>query len=274
MSRSRSRRRLHASLLGCVDVAGLDLAPGRCSESVAFRIDVLQSDADFPATEVLQRGPGLFTLSSTGVGVCDVDLVERTMTVRAPHRIEHDRIAHFVADVVIPRVASLEGRCLHAAALAINDRAFVLLGPSGSGKSTLAARLALEGASLLGDDCALVKDTLVHPAHRPSRLWPDSAKLLGLSRLTPDKTGKVSIAEEHGIVRSLCPAQLQEVLVVDAVSRNVELSEAIDLLLHETMRLVIPEPKVVLDDALEFLRSFGPRRTIARDATLADLRAL
>jgi hypothetical protein len=67
---------------------------------------------------------------------------------------------------------------------------------------------------------------------------------------------------------------LQEVLVVDDESRTVDVLEALRLVLGETLRLVIPAPPEAIDGAVEFLRRFGPRRTIRRDATLADLRRL
>jgi hypothetical protein len=76
---------------------------------------------------------------------------------------------------------------------------------------------------------------------------------------------------EPYVIRGALPLPLCEVLVVDAVSRCVGVAEALDLLLRETLRLVIPPPRMALDRAVEFLSSYGPRRTIGRDATLADL---
>jgi len=35
--------------------------------------------------------------------------------------------------------------------------------------------------------------------------------------------------------------------------------------------LVIPRPTEALDEAVAFLSAFGPRRTISRDATIADV---
>jgi hypothetical protein len=241
---------------------------------VEFIVDAASSDAEFSAEEIVQRDAHRFTLTASDLATCDVDLLERRIVVRSAASQEHDVVAHFVADDVLPRIAGLDGRTLHAAALAVDGRAFVLLGPSGAGKSTLAARLALEGALLLGDDCAHITEGFVRPAYRPSRLWPESAALLGLPPLASNGTGKVEVSEPHGVVRGSSPVPLQEVLVVDDKSRAVDVLEALRLVLGETLRLTIPAPPEALDGAVAFLRRFGPRRTIRRDATLADLRRL
>lgn len=274
MTSEEASRRRYSSVLGCLDVAGLELALPTSTQRTDFRIDVTCSDAEIPGPEVSQRSPRVFTLSLADIATCDVDLVDRTLSVLARNGCAQAQIAHFVADVVLPRVASLDGRCLHAAAVAVGGRAFALLGASGAGKSTLATRLCREGALLLGDDCAYVRHGLVHPAHRPSRLWPDATTLLGLSPSTPDATGKISLAELEGVVRGTTAVPLLEVLVVDSDRRAVGVMEALDHLMNETVRLVIPPPLEALDTAVEFLRAFGPRRTIPRDATLDDLRAL
>jgi hypothetical protein len=265
--------RRYSSVLGCIEVAGLRLGLSPCSEPAHFLIEASSSDAEFSAEGIVQHDARTFTLSAPSLAACDVRLDERSIVVRAARDGDGDRVAHFVVDNVLPRVAGLDGLCLHAAAVAVDDRAFVLIGPSGAGKSTLATRLALEGALLLGDDCAYIKDGLVHPTHRPSRLWPDSACLLGVAVSTPDGTGKVSVSEPQGVMRGSSPVPLHEVLVVDRASRTVDVAEGLELLLSETLRLVIPSPMTALDRAVEFLGAFGPRRTIQRRATLADLRA-
>lgn len=85
--------------------------------------------------------------------------------------------------------------CLHASAIAIEDRAIALLGPAGSGKSTTAAAFANRGYSILAEDVTTLDDRndhfLVRPAYPCIRLWPTSvAALFGneshLPRLTPN----------------------------------------------------------------------------------------
>ncbi|MEX0309614.1 MAG: HPr kinase/phosphorylase [Tateyamaria sp.] len=42
--------------------------------------------------------------------------------------------------------------CLHASAVAVDNRGLLILGPSGSGKSSLALQLMANGATLVADD--------------------------------------------------------------------------------------------------------------------------
>ena len=241
-----------------------------------FAVDVVRCATvpDAGDEEVIRRGTSHFVYSAAELATCDVDLSARSINVRARASAEDDYVAHFLLDVVLPRMAGLRGRCLHAAAVEVDGRAFALIGASGAGKSTLAARLAIQGATLLGDDCACVEDGVIRPTYRPSRLWPDSAALLGLDPASADATGKVAVREEHGVSRRATPVPLREVLVVDARQRAVGVSEALQLLLAQTFLSVVPEPENALDDAVDFLRCYGPRRTIQRNATLADFRRL
>ena len=68
--------------------------------------------------------------------------------------------------------------CLHASAVAIDDRAIALLGLPGSGKSTMAAAFARFGFPVLADDVVALSDKgdhfLVQPAYPRVNLWPQS----------------------------------------------------------------------------------------------------
>lgn len=84
--------------------------------------------------------------------------------------------------------------CLHASAIAIDDRAIALLGPAGAGKSTTAAAFAERGYPVLSDDIVALTDDndgfLVRPGYPRLRLWPESVEALhgspdALPRLTP-----------------------------------------------------------------------------------------
>jgi hypothetical protein len=83
---------------------------------------------------------------------------------------------------------------LHASAVCIDGRAFVLCGESGAGKSTAAAAFALMGIPVMCDDivplAANGSEFFVEPAYPQVGLWPDAVRsLLGsadaLPRLTP-----------------------------------------------------------------------------------------
>lgn len=85
--------------------------------------------------------------------------------------------------------------CLHASAIAIDDKAIAVLGPAGSGKSTTAAAFSERGYSILAEDVVTLDDRgdqfLIRPAYPCIRLWPNSVKALygsetHLPKLTPN----------------------------------------------------------------------------------------
>jgi hypothetical protein len=85
--------------------------------------------------------------------------------------------------------------CLHASAIAVDDKAIALLGPAGSGKSTTAAAFSDRGYSILAEDVVTLDDRgdhfLVLPGYPCIRLWPASVKALygsetHLPKLTPN----------------------------------------------------------------------------------------
>lgn len=84
--------------------------------------------------------------------------------------------------------------CLHASAIAIDDRVVVLVGDAGAGKSTTAAAFAERGYPILSDDVAPLLERgdsyLVQPAYPRIRLWNSSVEALygkadALPRLVP-----------------------------------------------------------------------------------------
>jgi hypothetical protein len=89
----------------------------------------------------------------------------------------------YLVGPVLGLLLSLRGKvCLHASAVAFNDKSIVFVGPAGAGKSTTAAAFARKGFAVLSDDIvALVdKEKIFHvvPAYPRVSLWPDSVKLL------------------------------------------------------------------------------------------------
>jgi len=113
---------------------------------------------------------------------------------RAPLTLEDT--ATYLLGPVLGFVMLLRGIvCLHASAIAIDDKAIALLGPAGSGKSTTAAAFAERGYKVLAEDVVTLDDRgdrfLVRPGYPCIRLWPPAVKALygsetHLSRLTPN----------------------------------------------------------------------------------------
>jgi hypothetical protein len=103
-----------------------------------------------------------------------------------------DDVATYLLGPVLAFVLRLRGiTCLHASAVAIEDRAVAFVGPAGAGKSTIAASFARRAHAVLSDDVLAVgADGVVHPGSPRIRLWPESVRALygatdALPRLTP-----------------------------------------------------------------------------------------
>ncbi len=85
--------------------------------------------------------------------------------------------------------------CLHASAVAIEDRSVAFVGAPEAGKSTTAAAFAQRGFGILSDDIVALAEGggsfQVLPGCPYLRLWPDSAKMFhdspqALPRIVPD----------------------------------------------------------------------------------------
>jgi hypothetical protein len=105
---------------------------------------------------------------------------------------------HLLLDQVLPLHLASQGEfVLHASSVATGDephgRAILFLGESGAGKSSTAIGCSLVGATLLGDDFALISlDTdppAVTPANVGVRLWEEM-----VGAISPDEPG-VPVAE-------------------------------------------------------------------------------
>jgi hypothetical protein len=103
-----------------------------------------------------------------------------------------DPVRQLLGDQILPRILAHGGDLvLHAAAVASEKGAILLIGTSGSGKSSLAASLHNRGSRLLGDDAVVVSTSggamAAHAVYRSLRLFPDSISALVEKRaeLTP-----------------------------------------------------------------------------------------
>lgn len=74
---------------------------------------------------------------------------------------------------------------LHGSALAINGKAYAIVGQSGAGKSTLASALIGKGCRLLSDDVIAVSfdrlagQPIVAPSYPQQKLWQNSLEAMG-----------------------------------------------------------------------------------------------
>jgi hypothetical protein len=97
--------------------------------------------------------------------------------------------ATFLLGPVLGLLLRIRGvTCLHASAVAFNDRAVAFVGDEGAGKSTTAAAFARRGHSVISDDVVAIVERgdafHVLPAYPYLSLWPDSVTML----YGPEKT--------------------------------------------------------------------------------------
>ena len=93
-------------------------------------------------------------------------------------------------------VRHLQGKlAMHGAAVALRERAIVLLGRSGQGKSTLAAALCVRGAALLSDDALSIDEGTGGYAVAPSEVnhWLDRSARLHLDVSGEDAETKAPV---------------------------------------------------------------------------------
>ncbi len=100
-----------------------------------------------------------------------------------PGTLSLEDTASYLLGPILGLLLRLRGvTCLHASAVAFDNRSVAFVGPEGAGKSTTAAALAQQGYGVLSDDIvALVEQAgefRVMPAYPHLSLWPDSVKML------------------------------------------------------------------------------------------------
>jgi hypothetical protein len=108
-----------------------------------------------------------------------------------PETSSLDDAVSYLLGPVLGLLLRLRGvTCLHASAVALEDRSVVFVGSEGAGKSTTAAAFALKGDAVISDDVAALTESggcfCVMPAYPHVCLWPDSAEMLyGSSHTLP-----------------------------------------------------------------------------------------
>ncbi len=88
-------------------------------------------------------------------------------------------LSYLLQSILIERGLTI----LHASAITIGERAFVIVGNSGSGKSTLAGCLAAMGAGFICDDAAVLEPRDGLPFVSASLEGPLISALIGTARL-------------------------------------------------------------------------------------------
>jgi len=107
-----------------------------------------------------------------------------------------ENTASYLLGPILGLLLRLRGvTCLHASAVAFEDRSVAFVGQTGSGKSTTAAAFAQQGYGVISDDIVALEEREgalhVMPAYPHLCLWPESVKMLydsqeALPRLIPD----------------------------------------------------------------------------------------
>lgn len=137
-----------------------------------------------------------------------LDRKRENIWVTWPFASSIENAASYLLGPVLGLALRLRGViCLHASAVAIENRSVAFVGPAGAGKSTTAAAFARQGYGIISDDIvALVeREGAFHvmPAYPYLCLWPDSVKTLfespeALPRLLPDWEKRRLAVGDHG----------------------------------------------------------------------------
>lgn len=115
--------------------------------------------------------------------------------------------------------------CLHASAVAVENRAIALVGLPGAGKSTAAAGFACCGFPVLSDDIVALSHEdgqwLVQPGYPRVNLWPDSVRTLfgsedALPPITPTWDKRYLPLGENGHDFASSPLPLGAIYILDS----------------------------------------------------------
>lgn len=202
-----------------------------------------------PDDGFIELGPDRYTGWFGGGGLkVDANMRTRAVDLAPAEDLAPSALVHLVVDHVLPRLADGRGVCLHAAAVAIDGAAIVLIGESGAGKSTLAAALALTGDALIADDCALVQDGMVYATGRGCRLDAHALTLLGLADVHVDATGKGVVDERHGVHLAEGRVPLLRIIVVGERNGPLGVAQSFEMLSRQRFWLRRPTQRALLDE--------------------------
>ncbi|RIX52616.1 aldolase [Paenibacillus nanensis] len=160
---------------------------------------------------------------------------------------------------------------LHGSAIAINGKAYAIVGHSGAGKTTLSTYLLEQGYQLLSDDLIAVTldqddNPIVTPSYPQQKIWQETIDLLGMKpeRLKPlfERETKFAVPVSDRFHSSPLPlAGVYELIKVEqgAALQPVEGLERFHTLLQHTFRGFLIERLGLMDWHFGFLARFVNR---------------
>lgn len=127
---------------------------------------------------------GAFLLTFSDIAQFRVSRDAARVTVCSLPGTPAGTLRHLLLNQVMPLVLSRRGRLvLHGSAISWRGGVAAFIGRSGAGKSTLAAACAAAGASIVTDDCLVLRRDgarwMAVPCDAGVRLWPSALALLG-----------------------------------------------------------------------------------------------
>jgi hypothetical protein len=153
------------------------------------------SESGQPALRVGRLSGGGYGLFYSDGARFAVDPRGRAIVADWPAGYYFEDAATYLLGPVLAFVLRLRGLvCLHASAVAIEDKAIALVGSPGAGKSTAAAAFAKSGYAVLSDDVVALTEQpdcfRVRPGYPRVNLWGDSVRALfgsedALPKITP-----------------------------------------------------------------------------------------
>jgi hypothetical protein len=210
-------------------------------------------EEDHPALRVaLLKGGKYFGFFYSDGARFAIDRTGREVCVDWPENYTLEDACTYLLGPVLAFVLRLRGvTCLHASAIALDDRAIALFGLAGAGKSTTAAAFAVRGFPVMSDDAAVLADLgdrfLVQPGYPRINLWPDSVRTLfgsedALPRITPTWDKMYLELDQNGRRFQSSPLPLgaiyilgeREAELIDPVIEEVVGGEAIMTLVANT----------------------------------------
>lgn len=148
-----------------------------------------------PWVRVYRMASGHFHLSYSDQTEFILDREGREIHARWPDSCTLEDTLLYLQGPVLGFALRLRGvTCLHASAVAVEERAIAVVGDAGMGKSTTAAAFARQGLAILTDDVLALSDRgtsfEVQPGLPRILLWPESAEALwgdreALPRIVP-----------------------------------------------------------------------------------------